>query len=372
MVPYNRQYHKPEDITVEKKERKKLGTGVKVLLIILGVIAVLLIAALIFISAYMEQLLSQVHRIDDVTENTMSQAEYQAFLDSMDETLDPDFSGPILSHEDVTWPAQAEPIESSDQIINILLIGQDRRSDEARTRSDTMILVTVNKRTNTIHLTSFMRDMYVEIPTYEKPNRINIPYMLGGMRLLNKTLYENFGVVVDGNIEVDFQGFMEIIDMMGGIEVELTAEEAEYMNLNVNWDVEDGTDKVWNLTEGVNLLTGSQALSYARMRKVGNSDFERTERQRRVLTLLIDKAKDLSLTEMNLLLQHAMPLIRTDLSNSEIIDYALELFPMLNDLEVKTLRIPAPGTYEAAYVDGMSVLIPDLEENRKRLQWIMW
>ena len=354
------------------KNRKKLSAGKKALLIILGVVAVLVVAAMIFMTAYMERLLSRIHRIDEEPQNTMSQEEYQAFLDAMEETVDPDFTGPVLSHEDVTWPAEAEPIESSDQVINILLIGQDRRSDESRSRSDTMILVTVNKRTNTLYLTSFMRDMYVEIPGYEKANRINLPYLLGGMRVLDKTLYENFGVTVDGNVEVDFQGFIEIIDMMGGIDVELTEAEAEYMNQNVSWDVEDGTDKVWNLTEGVNHLTGSQALSYARMRKVGNSDFERTERQRRVLTLLIEKAKALSISEMNLLLQHAMPLITTDLSNSEILDYALELFPLLTQLEVKTLQIPVAGSYESANVEGMAVLIPDLEKNRDRLKRIMW
>lgn len=355
---------------MEKKKEKKLPKGKRIALIIVGAVLALLLIVMILGFAYMESLLSMINKVDDEPQNTMSQEEYQAFLDSMSETVDPEYTGPVLDREDVTWGSDVEDIESSDNVINILLIGQDRRGTTGRSRSDTIILVTVNKTNNVLTLTSFMRDMYVQIPGCDD-NRINVPYVVGGMKLLDSTLYTNFGVNVDGNIEVDFQGFMEIVDMMGGIEVELSAEEAEYMNQNVSWDVEDGTDKVWNLKEGLNHLTGSQALSYARMRNVGNSDYERTERQRRVLSLLIEKAKDLSISELNVLMQHALPLITTDLSNAEIWDYGLELFPLLPKLEVQTMRIPADGCYEAANIEGMSVLVPELDRNRYLLWKIM-
>lgn len=352
------------------EEKKKMSKTKKTVLIILGVVAVLLLAVVIVGMIYMESLLGMINKVDDETLNTMSQEEYQEFLDSMTETIPADYTGEILSREDVVWEEDAEEIGQSENIINILLIGQDRRGTTGRSRSDTIILCTVNKSTKTLTLTSFMRDMYVQIPGYEA-NRINVPYVLGGMKLLDRTLNTNFGVTVDGNIEVDFQGFMEIVDMMGGIEVELSQAEADYMNMNVSWDVEDGTDKVWEMTEGVNHLTGSQALSYARMRYVGNGDYERTERQRRVLSLLIDKAKSLSISELNVLMQHALPMITTDLTDSEILGYALELFPLLPELTVNTLRIPADGAYEAKYVEEMAVLVPSLWRNRQILAEIM-
>ena len=176
---------------------------------------------------------------------------------------------------------------------------------------------------------------------------------------------------VDGNVIVDFYGFMDIVDMMGGIDIELTAAEAEYMNENFSWDVDDGVDDEWNLTEGMNHLSGTQALSYARMRKVGNSDYQRTERQRLVLTKLIEKAKNLTVSELNLLLQHALPMITTDIENTQLLSYALELFPMLPELEVNTLRIPVDGSYKGVYIDGMAVLVPELWNNRVALQGIM-
>lgn len=348
-----------------KKKSAKKG-----LLIALFVFLAIVLVAVILTVIYMESLLSMINKADDEVLATMSDAEYQALMDSMRETIPEDYTGSVMDPEDVDWGEEQEIIESSDDIINILLIGQDRRAHEGRSRSDTMILVTVNKPAKTLTLTSFMRDMYVQIPGRDD-NRINVPYLVGGMKLLDSTLRTNFGVIVDANVVVDFYGFIDIVDMMGGVDIELTAAEANYMNENFSWDVDDGLDDNWNLTEGLNHLNGSQALSYARMRKIGNSDFQRTERQRLVISKLIEKAKSLSVSELNVLLQHALPMITTDMEDTEILNYALELFPMLPELEVGTLRIPVAGSYESTYIDGMAVLVPDLWWNRSVLYEVM-
>ena len=348
-----------------KKRKKKRAA-----LIVVCVILALILAVLLVVTIYAERLLGLINTVDEVPQETMSQEEIDALYDSMKETLDENFTGDV--HEgDVEWGSDKGLIESGEDVLNVLLIGQDRRSStQGRSRSDVIILCTVNKPAKTLTFTSFMRDMYVQIPGYED-NRINVPYVLGGMDLLDRTLSTNFGVEVDGNIEVDFYGFIDIVDMMGGIEMELTAEEARYMNQNFSWDIDDGESDYWNLKEGVNQLTGSQALSYARMRKVGNGDYERTARQRRVLSALVEKAKGLSITELNLLLQHALPMITTDMETSEILNYALELFPMLPELEVNTLRIPADGAYQSTSVREMAVLLPNLAKNRALLEEIM-
>jgi len=364
-----------EDLSQRRKEReaekrRKKNKARKTTLIVICVVLALVLILLVAGVAYFESLLGLINRADEVPQETMSQEEYDELMNSMKETIGDDYEGEI--HEgDVEWGAEGGLIESGDDVLNVLLIGQDRRSvDQGRSRSDVIILCTVNKPAKTLTITSFMRDMYVQIPGYED-NRINVPYVLGGMDLLDRTLSTNFGVEVDGNIEVDFYGFIGIIDLMGGIEMELTQEEANYMNLNYSWDVDDGKSKVWNLREGVNQLTGSQALSYARMRYVGNGDYQRTERQRKVLSALVEKAKELSITELNLLMQHALPMITTDMENQEILNYALELFPMLPELTVSTLRIPADGAYQSTYVREMAVLLPNLAKNRALLEDVM-
>ena len=359
-----------------KEQRAKLAARKKAkkrraALIALSVFLALILIILVVVAVYAGNLLSLINRADDVPLETMSDSEYQQMLDSMKETLAEDFTGEVIEEGDVDWEGEVEVIESSEDIINILLIGQDRRSaDQGRQRSDVIILCTVNKPKKTLTITSFMRDLYVQIPGYQD-NRINVPYVLGGMDLLDKTLKTNFGVQVDGNVEVDFFGFIDIVNLMGGLDIELTAAEAKYLNKNVSWDVDDGSSKNWNLKEGMNHLTGSQALAYARMRYVGNGDYERTQRQRRVVKQLVEKAKELSISELNLILQYALPMITTDLDNSQIMNYALELFPMLKDLTIETMRIPVNNGYKSTYVREMAVLVPDLSTNRSALKEIM-
>ncbi len=351
----------------EQRKARKKRVGLIVLCVFLAIILIAMIVGVV----YIESLLGLINRADDEVVETMSQEEYQQMLEDMAETLPEDFTGTVSRQGDIDWGDGVEAIENSDKGINILLIGQDRREGETgRTRSDTIILCTVNKVTKTMTLTSFMRDLYVQIPGYHD-QRINVPYVLGGMNLLDQTLKVNFGVQVDGNVEVDFFGFIDIVNLMGGVEMELTAAEADYMNQNVSSDVDDGSSKYWDLRAGVNQLTGSQALSYARMRKVGNGDYERTTRQRKVIAALMEKAKTLSLTELNLLLKHALPMITTDLEDSEIMGYAADLLPMLSELTIVSQRIPADGCYEDTYVEDTAVLLPDLEKNRNVLREIM-
>ena len=259
-----------------------------------------------------------------------------------------------------------ELLEDDDEIINILLIGQDARAGESRQRSDSMILCTINLHTNTLTMTSFMRDMYVEIPGYD-PNRINAAYQLGGMGLLDLTLLKNFGVVVDYNIEIDFEGFMKAVDIVGGVDVELTQAEANYLNSRGNWDVDNSTAGQWSLQAGVNHLTGEQALAYCRVRAVGNADFGRTDRQRLVLNKILDKCKSLSMRQLDSLLKEVLPLVSTDMNSKQIDKYVMELLPLLSKLDSEQLRVPADGAYYDDVVSGMQVLVPDLAKNKAAL-----
>ena len=292
---------------------------------------------------------------DTQPDATLSDEEIQNILNETD-PIDENFTGEILDDDFSVSDSNADLIEDSDDIINIMLIGQDRRPGQGRQRSDSMILCTINLEKKTLTMTSFLRDLYVDIPAWNgknySDNRLNVNYVFGGMEMLDACLELNFGVQVDHNIEVDFSGFEQIVDAMGGVDINLTSAEARWMG---------------GLSAGVNHLNGARALEYARIRKL-DSDFGRTNRQRTVLMALLEKAKTMSLTELNNLVNSFMPMITTDMSNNDIVQYVAKIFPVLTELEVTTQHIPAEGTYRNAMIRGMAVLVPDMEANRQLLR----
>lgn len=243
-------------------------------------------------------------------------------------------------------------------IVNILLIGQDRREGDPRSRSDSMILCTIQKETGKLTLTSFLRDLYVQIPGY-RSNRINAAYAAGGMPLLRETFRENFGIQVDGCIEVDFLQFSRLIDLVGGVEVELRQDEAETININCPGSLQSGRQR----------LSGEQALAYARIRNLdADSDFSRTNRQRKILSALLSSAQDLSFPDALTLMGELIPMISTDIKEARLLLYCAELLPVLPRITLASQRIPGDGCYTTDTIDGMSVLVADMEATRKLLR----
>lgn len=340
--------------------------ALQALCVLLAVVLVILLGATI----WLESFLGQINRPDG-PEETLSQEELDNILNETD-PADPDFTGEEIDENDITVPSQpAELITNDENILNILLVGQDRREGQGRQRSDAMILCTINKSTKTLTMTSFARDMYVKIPNYYN-QRINVAYAVGGYKALSNTLEYNFGIQTDHFIEIDFSGFEKAVDLVGGVDIELTKAEAEYLNNRGNWDTGEDYDGSWKLKAGVNHMTGEQALAYSRTRYVStgeeSGDFGRTSRQRVVLSKLIEKAKTLSLTELYNLVNGLIPLITTDMSNQEIMGYVMDYVPLLADLKLVTQRIPADGAYSHKKVNGMAVILPNLEKNRQILE----
>jgi len=243
-------------------------------------------------------------------------------------------------------------------LLNILLIGQDAREGDTQARSDTMILCSYNKKTNTLVMTSFLRDLYVEIPGHGS-NRINAAYSFGGTKLLKQTMEHNFGLYIDGSIEVDFNHFSEIIDHLGGVELHLRQDEAKVINQQTGS----------NLSEGLQKLDGTQALTYSRIRKLdSDGDFSRTSRQRKVITALVDAFRAIRITEMTPLLNDLLPMITTDLNPGQILFCALEVVPNLSAMETDSQKIPADGTFTDKTIDGMAVLVADMAAQRQHLK----
>ena len=341
-----------------KIRRKKTSMARKLMRVLVVFLAVVFTLLLAF-TFYMEWMLGRM-QYDPSEVETYSQEEIQQILNNGEETMDP--TAEVIDSDDVDWE-EVEKITSGKHIINIMLVGQDRRPGEPRSRSDVMLLVTVNTNTRQVTMTSFLRDLYVQIPGYMN-NRINVPYLLGGAELLFDTLEMNFGIRPDYFVEVDFNGFKDVVDVIGGVDMELT--EKEVNHLNNNEAMYGFAEESWELKPGKNHLTGAQALSYARIRKIDpTGDFARTERQRRMIMAIVDEVKDLDLWEINDLLLEMTDMITTDMSPSEILSYARVLYPVLTNMgEVNSLHIPAGNHFYSVNVQGIGyVIVPDLPTN---------
>ena len=243
-------------------------------------------------------------------------------------------------------------------MINIMLIGQDRRPGEERARSDSMILVTINQEKNTIQLTSFMRDLYVQIPGY-MDNRLNAAYRYGGTDLMNDTFKVNFDLEIDGDVMVDFDEFTEIIEILGGVTLKISSAEAKYMN--------NASDN--HFKEGTNYFNAEDALTFTRMRYAAGNDYGRTDRQRRVLMAIAYSLRDADLVTIFNLIDQVLPHIVTNLTDAQIIEYATTGLGILaNGGKIDTFRIPQDDAHYNANIRGMSVLVPDLEMCREDLR----
>lgn len=337
----------------------KPGKPFKIVLIIILIAAAAVLAG---IGIYAGRLYSKLNKV------TVSEPRER--IPRSEETFEVNTDEPdTIEVEEVEELFDVDSIDmmESDSIKNILLIGQDAREGEERQRSDTMIICSINTHTKKVTLASLMRDMYVPIPGYSN-NRINAAYAFGGMELLDEVIEQDFGIPIDGNVEVDFEGFVEAMDVIGGIEIELSGEEAGYISTG-GWEDqgEYGNDGTWNLQEGMNTLTPAQALSFARIRHVGNSDWERTDRQRRVIMAAFNKISSSSTAKQLSIADSILPYITTDLSGRELLSY-VKTISEAGIKNFESYRIPADGTYSSENISGMSVLVPDLVKNSELLK----
>ena len=321
-------------------EKKKKSIGTKIALSLVAVIVIVGLAGWLIISGK----LGLINRISN--ENRINRNE---------ETFEQDENngGESINANDVDLNEDEINTFTADDVNNILLIGTDGRTvTERGTRSDTMIVCSINRKTKEIKLTSFMRDTYVAIPGYSK-NRLNAAHAFGGVSLLDETIEKNFGIHIDGNIVVNFNSFVEAMTQVGDIELEISQSEANAINKEGHF----------NLKAGKVALKPEEALMYVRIRHTGGGDFERTERQRKFLLAAFNKIKSLSLSEMMALADKILPCFATDMSNGTILGYVTQIGSggySVGD----TLRIPIDDGWKYAMInDTMSVVLPDLQKN---------
>lgn len=245
---------------------------------------------------------------------------------------------------------------SSKDVTNILFLGVDRRNADESSRSDTMMMVSIDRANKKLKLTSFLRDSWVYIPDngYAK---LNASCSWGGAQLVMDTLEYNFNVKIDHYVLVDFDMFKNIVNKLGGITVEVTEKEAKYMRNDVHLDIQAG--------EAVR-LDGNEALWYCRIRYL-DSDFMRTQRQRKVISAIIDKAKSTPIPTLIEMVQEILPDVETDMKQSDLMKLASGAALSYMRYDVEQMRIPADGTWKSKTIKGQDVLSLDIEKNQQLL-----
>ena len=252
----------------------------------------------------------------------------------------------------------AGDLVSTGSVKNILLLGVDKRSsDEEQTHTDTMMLISIDKQHKCIKMTSFLRDTWLYIPCHDGNQRLNTASIYGGYSDVQDTIEYNFGVKVDGYVVADFEMFKIIVDAIGGVEVDVTEKEAK--------EVTGHPKRYGNVTleAGTHNLTGEQALAYCRIRKI-DTDFVRTERQRTVISAIIQKLIK-NPVKMISAAKDVAPYIETSLSKGEIISCAFSALPCLTNLMQE--KVPMDGTWSYKTIRGASVISADIDENKRLL-----
>ena len=254
-----------------------------------------------------------------------------------------------------------------DGVVNVLLIGNDSRLNGDDGRSDAMILVSISDKTKTITMTSFLRDMYVDIPGHDG-NRLNAAYAYGGAELLMQTIEQNFDIPVHRYALVNFEAFANLVDAVGGIDLDVTNDEVQLINgylMEYNQLLGRNLDYDWldASASGVIHLNGPQALAYSRNRYIG-TDFGRTERQRKVLTEVFKKLPGAMVTNSSGVINGLFPNLTTNLTQSECYKIALGGYKIVG-YDMVQQCVPQEGTYSDATIRSMAVLQVDSAANKK-------
>ncbi|HHV39001.1 MAG TPA: LCP family protein [Tepidimicrobium sp.] len=257
----------------------------------------------------------------------------------------------------------AEDSPDDKEVINIALFGLDRRDTSSAGRSDSIMIASLDKKHRKIKLTSLMRDTYVNIPG-RGMDKLNHAYAFGGPELAIKTINQNFNMNIREFATVDFFGLEQIIDIMGGVEVDVKPSEIKYINTGVKgMDRLDNSNSPLVQNAGLQSLTGRQAVAYSRIRKTGDGDYERTERQRRVLEQVLKKGMNAGITKYPKLLSAMLPYVETSLSKPEILAMGSSaLTSRIRNIE--QYRIPADNHLRHEMINGVFYIIPQtLEDN---------
>jgi LCP family protein required for cell wall assembly len=294
---------------------------------------------------------------------------------AMEVSTEVDPAGNVLNESELenlhTLMNQAQTIQRDDDAVmdqsvyNVLIAGVDRDDKSWNGNADSIMLVSLNNDKKRASVISLMRDTYVEIPGHDY-NKLNASYAYGGGPLLCDTVEENYRIPVERYAAVDFENLIDIVDALGGIEIDWTENEIEV----ANGYIKDMCERVLDIPyeehaildgPGVHLSDGVQAVAYARNRFVGNSDYTRTQRQRYVIQQMVKKIKSLSSTQLLGFVQKVLPLVTHNLPENEIWSLVWDA-PSILKYDIVMDRVPYDGMYSEIDVGGQGMLVPDWNE----------
>lgn len=329
--------------TNKKKKKRKLKGWTKVALVVLNIVAFVAILLLV---------LNGVYRSYYNKMNYEEVAQRTEFGRGIRRVLEGDI-GTLM------W---------ADHVHNILLIGHDSGLRTNTGRSDAMILVSINKETEELIMTSLMRDSYVYIPGHGA-DRLNQAYMEGGASLLIETVEMNFDIRIDNYATIDVFAFMDVVDALGGVELTVSDEEVEVMNRYITQlNKLEENPRMESVLSGAGTyhMNGIQTLAFCRVRYAGNADFERTERQREVLTILLNRFKECDLAELNEVLNVVLPNVTTDINQDTLLSLLTNAVVSYLNYELVQYRVPYDGSYTSfTPEEDKLVLSIDIEANSK-------
>ena len=338
------------------KEKKK-RTGLIVLISVLVVIVLLVAAGVAYYNSKLDLI-----NYDDGSREIDTSTSYAVDNDELDIGDLPD----APEGEDGTIEILDGDIYSDSNVINILLLGTDERTDEFNdnARADAIMVLSLNTKEHTMKLVSIERGIGVPVPG-RNDDWITHTFRYGGAALTMQTVRDCFKLDVDRYVRVNFHAFEKAIDTIGGIDIEITQAEADGLNGKV---YTNATTK-HEVVAGVNHLDGYDALAYSRIRFI-DSDWQRIERQRKVSQAAIDQVKNSDIATLNKLADEILPMIQTNLTKSEITSLLLEMPGFISaGAEMEQMTIP---TYETCWnsvgVDGRKMIGVDFEANAKILK----
>jgi len=256
-------------------------------------------------------------------------------------------------------------------ITNILLVGTDEREDGERTRSDTMMILTIDNINSKVKISSILRDTYAKIPGY-KMQKLNHSYRYGGINLLRMSLEKTFEMNIDYYAIVNFYGFKDIVDEIGGLELTVSDEEKNELNrciIGLELQKQNFFDEEPTLleTSGTQHMNGQQVLAYSRMRKIGRGSYDRVERQREVVTKLLLKLKETSIIKYPFVADKIFESVKTNIPFNTALDMAYTILKN-NVNSIEQLQVPPDKLCRGVneYKDNGFVFIMD-EENVKKV-----
>lgn len=263
---------------------------------------------------------------------------------------------------------EEEEYEKINEIVNIALFGIDSRDTSGKGRSDSMIIASIDFNRNKIKLSSLMRDMYVPIEGYHN-TKLNHSYAYGGPQLAIKTINQNLGTNIRDYVTVDFFSFEKIIDVIGGVKINVEQNEIKTLNSLIDEVAKIKKEKPIHVKEaGEQILNGQQAVAYSRIRKIGNGDFERAERQRRVLSAIIEKGKEelKDVTTLPKLISEILPLVHTSMDFKTILNLGINYLKS-DGLELEQERFPIDGYFRHDMSTGVFYLKYDEEATKQHV-----